>query len=58
MLSAVYAILEPGGVFGVIDHAGNVDGDNKSLHRIDKGLAIELAAARRIYGGTRQRIVE
>jgi predicted methyltransferase len=43
MMSAVYGALVPGGVFGIIDHAGNPDGDNKSLHRIDKALAIEIA---------------
>lgn len=43
MMSAVYGALVPGGVFGIIDHAGNPDGDNKGLHRIDKAIAIELA---------------
>lgn len=40
--AAVYAVLKPGGVFGVIDHVGNADSDNKSLHRIDKARAIEI----------------
>jgi len=40
--SAVYSALRPGGIFGVIDHVGNPDGDNKSLHRIEKTLAIEI----------------
>lgn len=40
--AAVYSALRPGGVFGVIDHVGNADGDNKSLHRIYKDLAIEI----------------
>jgi len=44
-LRAVFSVLKPGGVLGIIDHAGNPDGDNKSLHRIDKALAIELATA-------------
>jgi predicted methyltransferase len=44
-LESVYGVLKPGGVFGVIDHVGNPDGDNNSLHRIDKALAIELATA-------------
>jgi predicted methyltransferase len=44
-LDSVYGVLKPGGVFGVIDHVGNPDGDNNSLHRIDKALAIELATA-------------
>ena len=44
-LAAVYSVLKPGGVLGIIDHAGNPDGDNKSLHRIDKALAIEMVTA-------------
>jgi len=39
-LASVYEILAPGGVFGVIDHAGGV-GDDAELHRIDEALAIE-----------------
>jgi len=45
LMSSVYAVLKPGGVFGVIDHAGNADGANNDLHRIDKAIAIELATA-------------
>ncbi len=45
MAAAVYARLKPGGVFGVIDHVGSPDGDNESMHRIDKALAIEIATA-------------
>ena len=44
-LDSVYGVLKPGGVFGIIDHVGNPDGDNNSLHRIDKALAVELATA-------------
>jgi len=43
--AAVYSALRPGGVFGVIDHVGNPDADNKPLHRIDKALAIEIVTA-------------
>jgi predicted methyltransferase len=35
-LQAVYRILKPGGVLGLIDHAGNPDGDNTELHRIEE----------------------
>jgi predicted methyltransferase len=45
MMGAVYTVLKPGAVFGVIDHVGNPDGPNNDLHRIDKALAIELATA-------------
>lgn len=38
-MASVYAVLKPGGVFGVIDHVGNADADNSSLHRIDPALA-------------------
>ena len=44
-LGAVYSALKPGGVLGVIDHVGNPDGDNSSLHRIDRALAVELSTA-------------
>jgi predicted methyltransferase len=36
---SVYAVLKPGGTFGVIDHVGNADADNASIHRIDPALA-------------------
>ena len=45
MMSVVYGILKPGGIFGVIDHVGNPGGDNSSLHRIDKDLVVEIATA-------------
>jgi predicted methyltransferase len=44
-IAAVFTVLKPGGVFGVIDHAGNADGANGDLHRINKDVAIELATA-------------
>jgi predicted methyltransferase len=40
-----YDALKPGGVFGVIDHAGNEGADNAKLHRIPKSIAIETAKA-------------
>jgi predicted methyltransferase len=39
----VYDALKPGGVFGVIDHAGNAGADNAKLHRMTKEQAIEVA---------------
>lgn len=33
-LSAVYTLLKPGGVLGIIDHVGNPGADNAALHRI------------------------
>ena len=33
-LAAVYSVLKPGGVLGIVDHHGNVDADNEKLHRI------------------------
>jgi len=44
-MAAVYTVLKPGAVFGIIDHVGNPDGPNDQLHRIDKALAIKLATA-------------
>ena len=38
-MASVYALLKPGGVFAVIDHAGNADADNTDIHRIDPELA-------------------
>lgn len=37
-LEYIAAALKPGGVLGIVDHAGTADGDNKSLHRIDPQL--------------------
>ncbi len=45
MLLAVKAKLKPGGTFGVIDHAGDPHGDNKTAHRIDPALAVAAAEA-------------
>lgn len=43
--TAVYNVLRPGGVFGVIEHVGNVDGDNEALHRLPRDLTIEIITA-------------
>lgn len=45
MLASVYTVLKPGGVMGIIDHVGAADGDNGSLHRIEKALVVKLATA-------------
>jgi len=44
-MASVYAVLKPGGVFGVIDHFGNADADNSSLHRIDPALVKAAATS-------------
>ncbi len=44
-LKAVYDLLEPGGVFGIIDHVGIAGADNAALHRIEKSIAVETAIA-------------
>lgn len=44
-LGTVYRILEPGGVLGLIDHAGNPGRDNEKLHRIEEGKVREAAQA-------------
>ncbi len=41
MSRTVFAMLKPNGVFGVIDHRGLPEMDNKSLHRIDIALVKE-----------------
>jgi predicted methyltransferase len=43
-MSEVYGVLKPGGVFAVIDHVGNPDGDNNRLHRMDEAVMRELIA--------------
>lgn len=43
--TAVYNVLRPGGVFGVIEHVGNTDGDNEALHRLPRDLTIEIVTA-------------
>ena len=43
--SAVYAVLKPGGVFGVIEHVGNPGATTDELHRLDPAIAIEIVTA-------------
>ena len=45
VLQIVHSMLKPGGVFGIIDHAGVADADNAALHRIEVAKAIETATA-------------
>ncbi len=42
-LQAVMAVLVPGGVLGIVDHAGNPGSDNKKLHRIEQSLVVDVA---------------
>jgi predicted methyltransferase len=44
-LVAVRDLLKPGGVLGVIDHAGNAGADNEALHRIEVSLVEATATA-------------
>lgn len=44
-MASVYAVLKPGGVFAVIDHVGDADADNTSLHRLDPKLAKAVAVS-------------
>jgi len=44
-LQAIYGLLKPGGVFGIIDHVGVADANNADLHRIEPSKAIETAEA-------------
>ena len=45
VLTSIYAILKPGGVFGVIDHIGVPGRDNVTLHRMTRAQALEVASA-------------
>lgn len=42
LLRTVYTFLKPGGVLGIIDHAGG-KGDDAKLHRIDESLVVDAA---------------
>jgi len=42
-LKAVFVLLKPGGVLGLIDHSGSDAGDDTELHRIDQPV-VEAAA--------------
>ena len=42
-MKSVYNILKPGGIFGVVDHAGDDGVDNSSLHRVSEKATIETA---------------
>lgn len=44
-LKTVHALLKPGGVLGLVDHAGAAGNDNEKLHRIEESLAVETAKA-------------
>jgi predicted methyltransferase len=44
-LADVLRLLKPGGVFGVIDHAGDAGADNKELHRIEESRVIAAVEA-------------
>jgi predicted methyltransferase len=44
-LATVYAFLRPGGVLGLIDHAGDAGADNAELHRIEEQRVREAAIA-------------
>ena len=43
LMKQVKNVLKPGGVFIVIDHIGNPDGDNAKLHRIPEQIVKDLA---------------
>lgn len=45
VLQTIKELLKPGGVLGVIDHAGNAGADNAALHRIEKSKVVEAAEA-------------
>ncbi|TNE35865.1 MAG: methyltransferase domain-containing protein [Alphaproteobacteria bacterium] len=45
LVDGVYRALKPGGVFGVIDHAGEPGKDNPSMHRLEKQIAIDAMEA-------------
>ena len=44
-LQVVKALLKPGGVLGIVDHYGDSDQDNSSLHRLDVDAALPILEA-------------
>ena len=44
-LTAVKALLKPGGVLGVVDHYGDSDKNNAELHRLDVAAAMPILEA-------------
>ena len=44
-LDVLMGLLKPGGVLGIIDHAGDAGADNAALHRIEKARVVEAAEA-------------
>jgi predicted methyltransferase len=42
LVQSIYAALEPGGVFGLIDHAGMAGQNNQEMHRLEKAAARDL----------------
>ena len=44
-LAGVRALLKPGGVLGLIDHVGDPEQDNASLHRLDVAAAMPILEA-------------
>lgn len=44
-LADVKKLLKPGGVLGVIDHAGNAGNDNAALHRIEESRVVAAVEA-------------
>ena len=43
MLMSIKSLLKPGGILGIIDHNGNADQDNASLHRMQLAQALSIA---------------
>jgi predicted methyltransferase len=43
MLSSLKTLLKPGGIVGVIDHAGDAGRENRRFHRMEKAQAIGVA---------------
>ena len=45
MMSLLHATLKPGGMLAIIDHAGDPEADNATLHRIHEDIVTEAATA-------------
>lgn len=43
--AAIRTVLKPGGVLGIVDHAGNPENDNRAIHRAVEAQVVALAEA-------------
>lgn len=45
LLAVIRALLKPGGILGIVDHAGVAGADNAALHRVEEEKILEIASS-------------